>query len=225
MGLKEEPYVMTMMTTYGTTARVGKETERTIGPAGNRSKVKFNYPEVFGNHFMFRHMVDDHNARRHAPVSFEESWATKNWTHRVFAFLIAITEVNTALAMSFFYDKHDISQINFRKELAKELINNKYLVREQELGIRRARKRSNLVDHVLVTLPAFKKFKQGKMVPSAMQYGQYKCVGCPKRSRKYCQCSPGVFRCNECYATHKKQVDIFIAEDGQTSVFGTPRSG
>jgi hypothetical protein len=42
--------------------RTGKETERTITVNGVQNQIKFNNPEVIGNHFKFRHMVDDHNA-------------------------------------------------------------------------------------------------------------------------------------------------------------------
>lgn len=223
MGMKEAPYVMTVMTTYGTINRTGKETERFVGPPADRRRIKFNYPEVFGNHFKYRHMVDDHNARRHAPISFEESWATKTWTHRIFAFLIAITEVNMQLCSKYFYVKDDVSQINYRKELCKSLIFNKYVVQEAEEGIRRSRKRPNNLDHELITLPPFKKFHNLRIVASNMQYAQFKCTACPKRTRKYCRCTPGIFRCQECYATHKSNDDILFSSPGQTSVSRTPR--
>jgi hypothetical protein len=206
MGLKEAPYVMTMMSTYGTLERVGKETERNIGPSNRREKIKFHYPEVFGNHFKYRHMVDDHNARRHAPISFEENWATKTWTQRVFAFLLSVSEVNAQLLMKYFYKSEDVSQITFRKALSYELINNKYLIHEQSENIRKSRRQSESQDHEWATLPPFKKFKQGKLQTSNMKYGQFKCVGCKKRTRKYCKCTPGQYLCQECYADHKKEV-------------------
>jgi Transposase IS4 len=216
MGLKEAPYVMTMMTTYGTLERTGKETERRIGNGAQRERVKFNYPEVFGNHFKYRHMVDDHNARRHAPISFEESWATKTWTHRVFAFIIAISEVNCQLVARHFYNKEDVSQVSFRKELAYELIYNKYIVKETEEGAQRSRKRSSTVDHELLTLFQFKKFKSNKIVASNMKYAQFKCGFCIKRTRKYCKCTPGIYRCQECYALHRASTEIEVSGGGQT---------
>jgi ribosomal protein L37AE/L43A len=148
-------------------------------------------------------MVYDHNAIRHAPISFEESWATKTWSHRVFAFLIAVTEVNTQLIARHFYGKEDVSQISFRKELSKELIYNKYIVKETEEGVKRSCKRSSIFDHELMTLPQYKKFKSNKIVGSNMQYPQFRCGYCRKRTRKYCRCSPGVYRCQECYANHR----------------------
>jgi hypothetical protein len=77
MGLKEAPYVMTMMTMYGTLGQTGKETVHHIGPSSNQQRIKFRYPEVF-NHFSYRHMVDDHNSRQHAATNFEESLGNKN---------------------------------------------------------------------------------------------------------------------------------------------------
>jgi hypothetical protein len=81
---------MMMMTTYGTLERTGKKTEKTITVEEVQNQIKFNYPEVIANHFKYRHMVDDHNAKRHAPILLEESWATNTLGNRVFAFLIAI---------------------------------------------------------------------------------------------------------------------------------------
>jgi Transposase IS4 len=139
MRMKEAPYVMTMMTTYGTLERTGKETKRRFGTAANPQQIKFKYPEVYGNHFKYRHMVDDHNARRHVPITLEESWATKLWSHRLFSFLIAITEVNCQLASRHFYGKAAVSQVSFRKEFAKEIIYNKYIVKEATEGQQRSR--------------------------------------------------------------------------------------
>ena len=83
-------------------------------------------PKVIGNHFLFRHSVDDHNNKRHSPISIEEIWSTKWWPNRVFAFLLAVTEVNVALGMVEFCGKNPISQIEFRKSLANTLIHNEY---------------------------------------------------------------------------------------------------
>ena len=39
--------------------------------------VTFNYPENVSNHFKYRQSVDDHNAKRHAPICLGHVWATK----------------------------------------------------------------------------------------------------------------------------------------------------
>ena len=56
--MKEPDYVMSIMSTYGTNQRMGKETQREL--VGGERKKLF-YPEVIGNHFLFQHSVDDHN--------------------------------------------------------------------------------------------------------------------------------------------------------------------
>ena len=90
------------------------------------------YPEVIGNHFLFQHSVDDHNNKRHSPISIEEIWATKWWPNRVFAFLLAVTKMNVSLGMVEFCGNAPTSQIEFRKKLADVLINNKYFNEEDD---------------------------------------------------------------------------------------------
>ena len=59
--MKEPDYVMSLMSTYGTNLRNGKETSHEWVDGSGTKKKKFQYPEVVGNHFMYRHSVDDHN--------------------------------------------------------------------------------------------------------------------------------------------------------------------
>ena len=55
-------YVMSLMSMYGTNQCSGKETTcEWVDESGNSQKIKFNYPEVVGNHFLYHHSVDDHN--------------------------------------------------------------------------------------------------------------------------------------------------------------------
>ena len=78
--MKEPDYIMSLMSTYGTIQCSGKETTREwVDGSGNSQKHKFNYPEVVGNHFLYRHSVDDHNNKRHSPISLEVVWAMKYW--------------------------------------------------------------------------------------------------------------------------------------------------
>jgi Transposase IS4 len=97
-GMKESEYIMMMMTIYGTLERVPKKPERATTADGAQSRILFNYTEAIGSHFNYRHMVDDHNAKQHAPISLEDSWATNTWDNIVFVFLVAITEVNMMLS-------------------------------------------------------------------------------------------------------------------------------
>ena len=52
--MKEPNYVMSLMSTYGTNQRSGKETTRElVDGSGTAKKTKFNYPEVVGNHLLY----------------------------------------------------------------------------------------------------------------------------------------------------------------------------
>jgi Transposase IS4 len=73
--MKADGYVSSLMSSYDTNERVGADKQRFV----NGEKVVFKYPEVVSNHYRFRHAVDDHNAKRHAPISFEKRWGTKYW--------------------------------------------------------------------------------------------------------------------------------------------------
>ena len=132
--------------------------------------LTFKYPEVIHNHFMFRHAVDDHNGKRHSPISLEVVWATKRWANRVFAFLLSITKVNCFLAESHFTDQKSGSMMEFRKQLAYELIENDYLEKEDTALRRRSTRIQEGIGHGLLSLPPFKKFVWTKVVPSMSKY-------------------------------------------------------
>jgi hypothetical protein len=216
--LKEQKYVLMMMSTYGTMERKGKETRRAIMVDGKLTTTKFQYPEVVANHYQFRHVVDDHNSRRHAPISLEETWATSAWPHRVLAFLLAITEVNMGLWVRYEDKKKattttkDHSVLTFRKTLAFALIYNKYYDFQADTEAKRSSMRlAATAEHFLLTMPVgYKMQHDGKMVECKTRYHQMKCStkGCQTRVRTYCQCSRGVYRCAECYAIHIAEVKI-----------------
>ena len=168
-------------------------------------------------------MVDDHNSRRHSSITIEEVWATKTWEHRVFAFFLAITEVNLFLVTRYYYNEETTGQLDLRKKLAKALINNKYIIKESEEGIRRS-KRHNSSDHELLSLPKKMKFSGTRMIKSNMEYAQFKCTGCKKRIQTYCRCSPGTIRCQECYALHIRSVEIVFDSPVPNSVAWSLRS-
>ena len=120
------------------------------------STWKFQYPEVVGNHFMYRHSVDDHNNKRHSPISLEVIWATKFWPNRVFAFLLGVTEVNVNLAAMYFCGQEPTGQIEFRKLLAKTLIYNTYYKEDDDKTPDKKQKHHES-GHCLITLPKNKK--------------------------------------------------------------------
>lgn len=195
--MKEEDYVMMLMSTYGTNHRVGEFKTR------GENIEPFQYPEVVYNHYKYRHLIDDHNAKRHQPISLEVTWATQTWENRVFAYLFATTEVNCNLAASFFIGESPPPVLEFRKELARELLNNPYYSRKVATAERSKRQRTSH-DHTLLTLPAYSKWDGTKIVSSTSDYPQKMCKGRHRKVRTYCSCSPGIVMCEECYADHKK---------------------
>ena len=75
--MKEEDYVSMLMSTYGTHEWMGNEKYRKWMD-GSIRRVK--YPEVVHNHFRYQHLINDHNSKRHQPISLEVVWATQEWS-------------------------------------------------------------------------------------------------------------------------------------------------
>ena len=193
---------MSLMSTYGTNLRTGKETSREwVDSSGVKKNGKFHYPEVVGNHFLYRHSVDDHNNKRHSPISLEVVWATKYWPNHVFSFLLGVTEVNVNLATTYFCGQNQKGQIEFRKLLAKTLIFNTYYDEEQDKTPDKERKQQDF-GHSLIMLLKGKNFSGTRIISGKCEYPQHKCNACSKRVRTYCLCSPGISWCAECFGYH-----------------------
>jgi hypothetical protein len=204
--MKEPDYTMMLMSTYGTNDRNGDMKRRSWIEGGEVKRTEFRYPEVVYNHYKYRHCVDDHNAKRHSPISIEVTWGTKRWECRVFAFLLAITEVNTMLAATYFNGSPSVPMLQFRKTLAFELLNNPYITTTEDK--RKSKRIRPLEAHKLMTLPKGKKFGQGeRMVSSIDDYPKKTCVGGHRKIRTYCACSPGVMRCEICMREHYVSLD------------------
>ena len=78
--MKELDYVMSLMSTFGTNyCNNGKETRRDWKENDENERKTFQYLEVINNHFLYRHDVDDHNAKSRIPISLIVLWATKWW--------------------------------------------------------------------------------------------------------------------------------------------------
>ena len=153
--LKEPDYIMMLMATFGTLERVGTEKFRNV----DNTRISFRYPELFHNHYQYRHAVDDHNNRRHAPISIERTWTTNWWPNRVFAFILAISEVNVIKTWVNIYGNKDVGTITFRKMLANQLIQNPYLMDENMEETQKNRPSARGIGHNLVSLPPFSRFK------------------------------------------------------------------
>jgi hypothetical protein len=200
--MKEPDYVMQLMSTYGTNERVGELKKRVYNSGGEHREKTFQYPKVGHNHFRYRHIVDDGNGKRHSPISLEVVWATKWWPRRVFAFILAITEVNVMLASVLFGGYRKTSMLDFRKRLSYELIYNTYEPQQDEEQLRRSPRSEATQTHSLRALPRGKKFLGSEMVSSDTPYPQKRCCGCQRKVRTYCKCSPGTIRCDDCFALH-----------------------
>lgn len=205
--MKEPDYTMKIMSTYGGLIVKDGERDSIRTTAGNR--VTFKYTEVFSNHFQFRHAVDDHNNLRQGEISLEQTWGTHRWPLRIFAFILAVVEVNCYLAFRYFVwtkeaEKYDF--IPFRKRLAKALIHNEYIVpTTPNGGIRRSRRQTEN-RHTLETAPSHAtKIVNGAWEKTAKKkHQQYTCKGakCKKLIRTYCACSPGMWMCRGCHDVH-----------------------
>ena len=87
-----------------------------------------------------------------------------------------------ALAEGFFYNDDDVvPQLQFRRQLAKDLIMNNYLVHEEATNPRTSARRAEMALHVLKTLPKKMKFSGTEMVESGSDYPQHRCTSCKKR--------------------------------------------
>ncbi len=117
------------------------------------------------------------------------------------------------LAYSFFNKEPKVPMLNFRKALARELLHNPYLPKKTKMT--RKRDQSKNMDHVLINIPAHKKFKGSKLVPSKTDYPKVNCHCSAKMTvRTYCQCTPGHILCVECYADHR--IDEVLKENDGT---------
>ena len=205
--MKEPDYVMSLMSSYGTCGRHGDDKNREYTQNRRKRRKTFKYPEVVHNHYQYRHVVDDHNARRHSPISLEATWGTSWWPNRVFAFLLAVTEVNVHLAEGYFYNKTNQSMLDFRKDLAKALINNDYFRPQESVENRRRELRNS---HELMTLSRFRKFSGTRVVKSKSAYPQASCSQCHRKIRTYCRCSPGTMLCRNCHTGHVVEVETNV---------------
>jgi hypothetical protein len=92
-----------------------------------------------------------------------------------------------------------VGMLEFRKQLAHELIHNEHF--ELETNGWRGDSRGAMQREKMV-MPVHQKFRGSKLVPSETKHNQTKCTGCKKRVRTHCKRSPGVTRCDECCTSH-----------------------
>ena len=97
---------------------------------------QFIYRQPFGIHFRYRHQVDGHNNRRHAPISLERIQTTKLWPNHNFAWYFAVSEVNTDIASGHFKNDGVVPpSLNFWRYLAIYFLENTIGVELGDNGI------------------------------------------------------------------------------------------
>jgi Transposase IS4 len=194
-GMKEPDYVMMLMSTYGSLiVNDGQKlSHREYHADGQTVCTTFKYTEPFANHFIYRGAVDDHNNKRHdggshQGISLETTWNTQRWENRVFAFVLAVTEVNAYLARRYFF-KEEESFMEFRKKLSYAMTRN---TNQSKV-------------HELVRAPKNAKFEDGEWRTSyKRKYQQHHCtaIGCKNRVRTVCICNRARWICTKCFADH-----------------------
>ena len=128
---------------------------------------------------------------------------TQRWACRVFAFLLAITEVNVYLVFKSMVYVGDLASflpdhVQFRRKLAWQLIDNQWLPKDDVVGASEDRGLPG-VQHDICSAPPHateyrnRKWRLGAKAP----YQQYTCrwPECATRCRTCCPCTPGVWLC------------------------------
>ena len=205
--MKEPVYTMKLMSTYSGLVDPPSTYEVHRHYIANNIEINksFKLQEPLANHYLYRHVVDNHNNGRNALPSIEDTWGTHRWPNRVFAFILAISEINSWLAFRHFVWKETKYElVDFRKRLAFALIRNEYLQEEIEKESREKRKFQG--EHKIVTAPCYcGKFERGEWVKNCKQaYQNYPCrtPKCKKRIRTMCSCDLGVWMCADCHVLH-----------------------
>jgi hypothetical protein len=153
------------------------------------------------SHSLIRHQVDDHHNLWYLPMSLEASLSTKDWKIRVFTFILALVEVNARLAYVYFSGSEPLNQIEFRRKLAKELLDYSYQVR----GRRRVHEGLCASTWGEETAPRFAGQWTGtEWTQLATMYPQHVCktYNCTRRIRAYCRCEIGFWMCPTCIGIH-----------------------
>ena len=84
---------------------------------GINKHKEFAYTQTFDHHFCYRHAEDDHSNLHRSLPSWEDTWVTRPWELCVFAFILAICEVNTYLAIRFSEGKKKAHSLKFQEEI------------------------------------------------------------------------------------------------------------
>jgi hypothetical protein len=138
--------------------------------------------------------------------SIEGTWLTTRWPIRVFAFLLAITEVNMFLALRFFvWNKEDrMELVNFRRKFSGLLIMNPWL--PNTYGLNEEADDMLDVDCEHITAPEHaREYRNRQWVCTAKaRWQQHVCKapGCKLQVRTCCACRKGYWLCTKHIIEH-----------------------
>jgi hypothetical protein len=193
-----------LMSACGTTERASAPKQRQLEMG---QPTHAHHPEAADNRCKCRHCVNNHNSNRHQPISLEETWATHWWPDRAFAFLLAVTKVSAKMANENLLASENplgctkMGMVEFRKQVAHELIHNEHFEAEcsGEQQRESPRHKGRTTQREMRWVPVGQKLCGSELAPSETKRNQTKCIGCKKRVRTHCKCSPGTTRCDECH--------------------------
>lgn len=139
------------------------------------------------------------------PYRFNDYMSKRRFDGNVLAFVLALCEVNSYLALKYFVfaGVMDVmpTLLVFRRKLAWQLIKNRWVVDLETND-------TNLVEartHKLMTAPHFalRYHNRRWYLDAKSKYQQFFCKGgCGKRRRTYCACNPGYWLCVDCHGEH-----------------------
>lgn len=214
VALRDTKHVLKLASTCGSMEPV-KETKRRRDPE-TKTVIEFHYPEMIATYYKARHAVDDNNNMRQGSMGLEEGFPVHTWNLRQFIAMTAVSEVNS---LNFYNHRRKmddpeqfkpLSLIQYRRLLARALVENPYLKKDEAPTSSGPSLRSSRTPgHELVTAPLYTgKWRDGAWAKVSTQYLKRKCSGegCTREQRTYCACDPHLFWCDACfYLEHLKR--------------------
>ena len=198
VALRDSCHVVLAMATHGTVLNTGTKVLR--GPE------LFSRPDVFDTYYVARHSVDDNNNNnRQGHRGLEQVWETRTWHHRIFAYVLGVSETNAWLAYQFFVTNGAHKTLmSFREALVLGLFTR--FKRPDAIRMSGARK---ILAHMLTPIPSKKRAQGGAWVdapehaPKLKSVApQLRCCNCHDRTRFYCSCRVGQGMCKSCWGKH-----------------------
>ena len=120
--------------------------------------IIFKYPEPCSDHNKAKHLVDNHNNRRHDPIDIADMWRTKRWSNWQYSFIFALSEVNVNSCWSHARSQPKEPQLEFWRNMAiamikKTLDDNEHTVPVLKGPRRRSMGCKTISEHKMETKP------------------------------------------------------------------------